>query len=375
LSYLRLAIVIKAVTGPGGSMNIGSHGFWLFAGIPLLSAGLILLLAWPARRLGLVDHPSTRKHHPHPVPLVGGLAIWAAFTVGMLLKPDKLPDYGFLLGGMTLMTLVGFLDDIRPISHWVRLLFQILAVLVMGLADQVVLSNLGNLFGSGDILLAHGAWLFTLFAVVGLINALNMTDGLDGLAGGQALLTTGWLLLLCFHAPICIAARFESLLVLALAIAGFLVFNLRHPWRARASVFMGDAGSTLLGYVLAWFLIRMSQGEARALDPITAVWILALPLMDTVVVMIRRLMAGHSPFAADRQHLHFLLLGYGLSDARAVASLLLIAFGLGGVGVLAQWFGVPEDVRFYAFVVIFLLYFAMTTRMVQVLRNRLVIGT
>ncbi len=349
---------------------------WLLAGIPLLSAGLILLLAWPARRWGLVDHPSTRKHHPSPVPLVGGLAIWGAFTLGMLLKPDKLPDYEFLLAGMTLMTLVGLLDDIRPLSPWFRLLFQGLAVLGMGLADHVVLNNLGNLFGSGDILLTHGAWLFTLFAVVGLINALNMTDGLDGLAGGQALVATGWLLLLCLHAPILIEARLESLLVLALAIAGFLVFNLRHPWRARASVFLGDAGSTLLGYVLAWFLIRMSQGEAPELDPITAVWILALPLMDTVAVMIRRMLAGHNPFAADRQHLHFLLLGHGgLSDGKVVAVLLLIAFGLGGIGVLAQWFGVPEYLRFYAFVVVFLLYFAMTTRMVQMLRNRLVIGT
>ena len=346
-------------------MNIGSHLYWLLAGILLLSAGLILLLAGPASRLGLVDLPSTRKHHRQPVPLVGGIAIWAAFTTGMLLKPESLPDYGFLLGGMTLMTLVGLLDDIHPLSPWFRLLFQVLAVLVMGLADHAVLTNLGNLFGSGDILLTHGAWLFTLFAVVGLINALNMMDGLDGLAGGQALIATGWLLLLCLHAPIRIDARLESLLVLALAIAGFLLFNLRHPWRARASVFMGDAGSTLLGYVLAWFLIRMSQGEARALDPITAVWILALPLMDTVGVMIRRLMAGHSPFAADRQHLHFLLLGYGLSDARGVAILLLIAFGLGGLGVLAQWFGVPEYLRFYAFVVVFLLYFAMTTKMLR----------
>lgn len=356
-------------------MNVGSHIYWLLAGIPLLSAGLILLLAGPAGRLGLLDLPSTRKHHRQPVPLVGGIAIWAAFTTGMLLKPESLPDYGFLLGGMTLMTLVGLLDDIHPLSPWIRLLFQVLAVLVMGLADHTVLTNLGNLLGSGNILLTDAAWLFTLFAVVGLVNAFNMIDGLDGLAGGQALIATGWLLLLGLHAPIRIEARLESLLILALAIAGFLLFNLRHPWRARASVFMGDAGSNLLGFVLAWFLIRMSQGEARELDPITAVWILALPLMDTVAVMIRRLMAGHSPFAADRQHLHFLLLGYGWSEVRGVAILLLTAFGLGGLGVLAQWFGVPEYLRFYAFVVVFLGYFAMTTRMVQVLRKRPVFDT
>ncbi len=356
-------------------MNIGAHLSWLLAGVLLLSAGLIRLLAGPAGRWGLLDLPSTRKHHRQPVPLVGGIAIWAAFTTGLLLKPESLPDYGFLLGGMTLMTLLGLLDDIHPLSPWFRLLFQVLAVLVMGLADHTVLTNLGNLLGSGDILLTHAAWLFTIFAVVGLVNAFNMIEGMDGLAGGQALIATGWLLLLGLHAPIRIEARLESLLILAMAVAGFLPFNLRHPWRARASVFMGDAGSNLLGYVLAWFLIRMSQGEPREMDPITAVWILALPLMDTVAVMVRRLMAGHSPFAADRQHLHFLLLGYGWSEVRGVAILLLIAFCLGGLGVLAQWLGVPEYLRFYAFMIVFMLYFFITTKMFRVLKNRPVVDT
>lgn len=301
--------------------------------------------------------------------------MWAAFTIGILLKPDKLPDNEYLLDGMALMTLFGLLDDIRPISPWLRLLFQVLAVLVMGLADDMVLKNLGNLFGSGDIVLTHAAWLFTLFSVVGLINAINMIDGLDGLAGGQALIATGWLVLLCLHAPIIIDARLESLLVLAAAIAGFLLFNLRHPWRARASVFMGDAGRTLLGYVLAWFLIRMSQDEEMGLDPITAVWILALPLMDTLAVMFRRMIAGHSPFTADRQHLHFLMLSNGLSEGRVVAILLLIAFGLGGFGVLTQWFGMPVYLRFYAFVGVFLLYFTITTRMFKDFRNRPVVDT
>jgi len=308
------------------------------------------------------------------VPLVGGLAIWAAFTLGILLKPDQLPDNRYLLGGMTLMTLVGLLDDFRPVNHWVRFLLQVLAILVMGLADDTVLNNLGDLLGTGDILFTRMAWAFTLFAVVGLINAFNMIDGLDGLAGGQALIATGWLVLLSLHAPILIAARVESLLVFAASITGFLLFNIRHPWRAHASVFMGDAGSTLLGYVLAWFMIRMTQDEGLELNPITAVWIMAFPLMDTLAVMVRRMLAGCSPFAADRQHLHFLLLAFGLSDGRVVAILLILAFGLGGFGVLTQWYGVPEYVRFYSFVSLFLLYVAITMRMARVIRARLVVG-
>lgn len=91
------------------------------------------------------------------MPLVGGLAIWAAFTLGILLKPDQLPDNRYLLGGMTLMTLVGLLDDFRPVNHWVRFLLQVLAILVMGLADNTVLNNLGDLLGTGDILFTRMA--------------------------------------------------------------------------------------------------------------------------------------------------------------------------------------------------------------------------
>jgi UDP-GlcNAc:undecaprenyl-phosphate/decaprenyl-phosphate GlcNAc-1-phosphate transferase len=261
--------------------------------------------------------------------------------------------------------LVGFYDDRRHVRPALRFLFQGIAVAVMGLADHGQLIHLGDLLGLGQIDTGLAATWFTIFAVIGVINAFNMIDGLDGLAGGLALVVTGWLIMLCLMAPTPFPGKVGTLLVLAMAVGGFLLFNLRTPWRERASVFMGDAGSTMLGFVLSWFLVRMSQAEPAMLDPVTAVWIIGLPLMDTVTVMVRRISLNRSPFAADRQHLHHLLLGYGLPDGRVVAMMLAAALCLGGLGVLAQWLAVPEAIRFYGFVVLFLAYYVITTRIEQ----------
>jgi UDP-GlcNAc:undecaprenyl-phosphate GlcNAc-1-phosphate transferase len=335
----------------------------VFPGSLLLTVGLIAMLTPLARALGWVDHPSTRKHHPRPVPLVGGVAMGIAFCVGILLLPDKPHDWRVLLICTVMLTLLGLYDDLRSSRASTRFLFQTAAVLLMALGSDVVLGNLDDLFGLGQFSLGDWAVLFTLFAVVGVINAFNMIDGLDGLAGGSGLIAAGWLLVLCLSTHACGPGDIGALLILAMVIAGFLVFNLRHPWRARAGIFMGDAGSTMLGFVLSWFLIHLSQGEQAVMTPITAVWILALPLLDTLTVMVRRLRSGSNPFAADRQHLHHLLLGRGLTDGQVTGVLLALTFLTGGLGVLGDQLDLPCYLGFYAFVALILLYYRITTTM------------
>jgi UDP-GlcNAc:undecaprenyl-phosphate GlcNAc-1-phosphate transferase len=342
-------------------MNFYFSQHWVLLGALLFSAGLIAILIKPARTLGWVDLPSTRKHHRQPVPLVGGVAMCAAFCLSVPLLPAQPRNYPILLTGMVLLTLVGFYDDLRSTRPATRFLFQAGAILLMALVSDGALDHLGDLFGAGAIRLEGFAVLFTLFGVIGVINALNMMDGLDGLAGGMALVASGWLIALCLNARVPDPGDIGALLALVMAIAGFLAYNLRHPWRACATVFMGDSGSTMLGFVLSWFMIHLSQGDQAAMAPMTAVWILALPLMDTVAVMIRRIRAGQSPFAADRQHLHHLLLGGGLSDGRVTAIMLAVAFATGAAGSIAWWLRVPEYVQFYTFLVMFLLYYRTTT--------------
>jgi UDP-GlcNAc:undecaprenyl-phosphate GlcNAc-1-phosphate transferase len=336
-----------------------------------LCVGLIVLLIRPARAWGWVDKPTTRKHHRTPVPLVGGVAMGVAYGLSVLALPEKPYSHWELLSAMALLTSIGLYDDLRATRPAVRFVFQIGAGLVMALGGGIVLISIGDLLGLGDITLLGGiALLFTLFCVVGVINAFNMSDGLDGLAGGMALIAAGWLIVLLQMAPASQRGDSDALLALVMVIAGFLCFNLRHPWRARASVFMGDAGSTLLGFVLAWFLVHLSQGPEAVMAPMTAVWILALPLMDTIAVMIHRIRAGCSPFAADRQHLHHLLLGYGLSDGQATALLLVMALLSGAVGVAAHGLGAAEHLQFYAFLALFGLYYGVTARLCE--RHRLV---
>lgn len=328
----------------------------------LLSVGLTTLLIKPARALGWVDHPSIRKHHRQPVPLVGGAAMCIAYCLSMLSLPEKPDNYQILLASMVMLTLVGIYDDLRPTRPTIRFLFQIGAALLMVTEGGVSLASLGNLFGYNEISLDILAIPCTVFCVVGVINAFNMIDGLDGLAGGLGLIAAGWLVALSLTDPDAYPGAVSGLLLLIMVIAGFLVYNLRHPWRARASVFMGDAGSTMLGFAFCWFTVHLSQDPRAVMTPITAVWILAVPLMDTVTLMTSRMRAGQSPFSPDRRHLHHLLLSYGFSDGQVTAILLGIAFMSGAVGAGAYWLGIPEHQQFYAFMVLFLLYYGITTR-------------
>ena len=346
-------------------LGMASEKYGLLLYTLLLSIGLIMVSIKWADRLGWVDQPDERKHHTQPVPLSGGIAMCMAFCLSLPLVLDTPNTYLPLLAGVVLLSLVGVYDDLCQIQPSTRFLFQIGAVLIMTLGGDVELRSLGNLLGWGNITLGAMAIPFTLFGVVGVINAFNMMDGLDGLAGGLALIAMGWLLTLNLTAPVPDSLASDALLVLAMVVAGFLCFNLRHPWRVRASVFMGDSGSTMLGFALGWFLVSLSQdrGSHQAvMTPMTAVWILAAPLLDTITVMIRRLGAGQNPFKADRQHLHHLLLHRGYSDGQVTALLLVGALISGAVGMAAYRLHVPEFAQLYSFMALFLVYRQVTTK-------------
>jgi UDP-GlcNAc:undecaprenyl-phosphate GlcNAc-1-phosphate transferase len=140
------------------------------------------------------------------------------------------------------------------------------------------------------------------------------------------------------------------------ALVGFLLFNARTPWRARALVFMGDTGSLMLGLLLGWVAVRLAMSEPRGLAPITAVWILGLPIADTVTIMLRRALRGHSPFHADREHLHHILLASGLSSSRVVTTMVGCAALLAAIGIAAPYAGVPEYALFSAYMAVLVAY-------------------
>ncbi len=324
----------------------------------LMTALFILISNKPARMVGLVDHPGGRKQHEAPVPLCGGPAMITAFLLMVLIfqAPPATRHVG-LLAGVLSLALLGLLDDYRDLRAGKRLLAQALVsftcVEYFGLLP---LENLGDLIGLGDVYLGIAALPFSLFCLVGFINAFNFIDGVDGLAGGVAVVALGSFAVLALGVGR--IGAFELLTLLIGCTAGFLFFNLRTRWRARASVFLGDCGSTALGFVLCWFAIDLTQGSVPAMAPIIAVWILALPVLDTVNVVLSRGLRGQGPFVGSRDHLHHALMMAGYSPRQTVRILIVIAAALAGVGLLGHRYAVAEPIMYLGFVGLVFVYYA-----------------
>ena len=320
-------------------------GFLLALGI---TAASIPMLARAARGWGLLAHPGQRRNHDGAVPTIGGLAMGAAFLAAYALT-GLAANLSPLLAAAVVVTLIGgVLDDRHELRSLPKFGFQIAAAALLALGGDALLTHLGNLMGPELFTLGRWAIPLTVFALVGVMNAINMADGLDGLAGGLALAAC-----LNFGAAASLAghgAEFAAICITTGAAAGFLYFNARSPWRRQAAVFMGDTGSLLLGLLLGWFAVRLAMAERSALAPITAVWILALPVGDTVTLLIRRALRRRNPFHADRQHLHHILLALGLSNGQAVAALVVVSFVAGALAIAAESAGVPQYAMFYAYI-------------------------
>lgn len=331
----------------------------------LATALSVFLAKKPAELIGLIDRPGGRKQHEAPVPLCGGPAMVGAFLVLVFLF-QALPSLRHmgLLAGVSLLVLVGFWDDLRDVRAAKRFVAQILIVLVcMEWFDSARIANLGNLFGLGNVHTGYAQIPFTLFCAVCLINAFNLVDGIDGLAGGLAAIAMSY-----FAAIALVAGKIGSYGLLILLVGGtigFLLFNLRTPWRKRASAFLGDSGSTALGFVLCWFAIELTQGKTPAIAPITAVWILALPIMDTVNVVLKRISRGHGLFRASRDHLHHALLTAGYTPGQTVSVLLGVAAVMGGLGVAGEYLQVKESMMCLSFIGLFIVYYVATQRFWQ----------
>jgi UDP-GlcNAc:undecaprenyl-phosphate GlcNAc-1-phosphate transferase len=325
---------------------------WLRAAFALVLCAVVLPLALPlARRLGLVDHPGGRKDHQGSIPVIGGLVIFLALALSYFGFETRMSVQSMTFVSCAgLMVLVGQLDDIYDL-HWSwRIAAQTLAALAMIFIAGLQADNLQDVFGFAG---ANVGWLavpFTVFIVVGVINALNMADGVDGLAGTLSLVSLG--LFTCFALYSGDVLQAERLLALCAALVGFLLWNHRLPWQPRARVFLGNGGSMLLGFIIAWTSVRLTQNSAHPVSPVLGPWTLALPLIDCVTLMFRRWRQGRSPFAADRHHMHHMLLEAGLRPTVVVlvlggASLLL---GLGAA--LATKAGVPRPLLVLVFLVL-----------------------
>ncbi|MCM2327039.1 MAG: undecaprenyl/decaprenyl-phosphate alpha-N-acetylglucosaminyl 1-phosphate transferase [Lysobacter sp.] len=323
------------------------------AGMAVVATIATMVLALFAPALGLVDHPGGRKDHKGSVPVVGGIALVVTLLCAVFCL-DRSPVPPSFLGAVAILVIVSVWDDWKELHHVPRFLAQIVAVLVMVYGAGVELRSVGDLLGWRTIGLSVLSVPLTVFAVVGVINAVNMIDGMDGLAGSTSLVALAWFGVAASLSGLPEQAGLAWLLCGGLA--GFLLLNLRLPWQPRARVFLGDAGSTLLGFALAWLAIDLSQGHGRTMPPIAALWVVLLPLADTVSLMTRRRSRGKSPFKPDREHIHHFLLAHGFSVSGALGVLVAASFVFGAVGVVGWRLGVPEPALFWVFFFSFFAY-------------------
>lgn len=284
-----------------------------------VTAALIPLLARWAPAIGLTDAPGPRKVHSAPVPRVGGLAMAAGLFVATLLTVELSPPVQGLLLGLLVLVLFGLWDDRVNLGYGAKFAGQVIAV---GICMTVGGIHIGSLaFGVVGAVPPAISTLLTFVFLIGITNAINLADGLDGLAGGMALLC------LCAIALFSVASGNTAVTAIALieagAVLGFLRFN-THP----ARVFMGDCGSQMLGLSVGALALLATQGETCALSAALPLLLLGLPIMDTLTVMLTRIRAGRSPFAADRNHLHHRLLALGLAHREAVLLIYMLQVAL-----------------------------------------------
>jgi UDP-GlcNAc:undecaprenyl-phosphate/decaprenyl-phosphate GlcNAc-1-phosphate transferase len=277
----------------------------------LITIALTPAFSAVALRYRWVDLPNERKVHVIPTPRVGGVAMALAAFIPLCYWLPAEPFVLAYLAGGGLLVLLGGVDDFRDLSPKVKFAGQTSAALIAVFLGGVQIETLGGLAPDGFLLPGWFGIPLTVVVIVGVTNAINLSDGLDGLAGGLSLLIfagIGYLAYLDAN----LAIGLISIALLG-ALFGFLRFN-THP----ASVFMGDAGSQFLGFSAITLCLALTQGHPTPLSPVLPLILLGFPVLDTLTVMVVRIGAGRSPFSADQNHFHHNLMALGFLHPESV---------------------------------------------------------
>jgi UDP-GlcNAc:undecaprenyl-phosphate GlcNAc-1-phosphate transferase len=316
--------------------------------MPFLVA-MIVTIAWLplfgkfATKWGIIDAPGHRKVHTTPIPRIGGVAMAVGVLIAaIIVVPLDARDRYFMIGAGA-VALCGMLDDRYDLDYRIKALGQVVAAAIVVIGGDIQIRALTL---DDRILLPH--WIsvpLSMLFVVGITNAINLADGLDGLAGGTTFLSLCALAILAYGAgePSCAALA----LAFAGAVLGFLRFN-TFP----ASIFMGDAGSQLLGFAVGVLSLRATEGGDGDIGIGTPILLLALPILDTLSVMIQRISEGRSPFSADKNHIHHKLLAFGFDHHEAVMVIYAIQAGL---FLLAYWLRFESDLTILGAIAVFFL--------------------
>lgn len=312
-----------------------------------------------ASRVGLLDQPGRRKVHAMPKPLVGGIGMMIGISLGCLLFIPLAHLRGFY-AGIFLLVIIGFLDDFRELSHRWKFVGQVLAALSMIYFSNTVLLSLGNLLSFGPITFNRASVFLTVFSAVGVINAMNMIDGVDGLAGGVSLVAFS------AFAVLALISGQTELLMLNVAFMGALTAFLRYNWHP-SRLFMGDAGSLALGFALTFMSVAITQRKGSTVPPVAALLIMAVPVVDTLTVMLKRSIQDKNPFHADRSHLHHICLRFGVGKKATSMTITGVTALFSLCAIAGTVWRIPEYYLFSFFMTYFVCYFISSFYLKQAL--------
>lgn len=315
-----------------------------------------------ASRIDLVDQPGRRKVHNVPKPLIGGLGMIIVVSLSAVFF-IPLPYLKGFFAGMIILGIIGFLDDFKDLGHRLKFGPQILASIAMMYFSNTFLFSFGDIFSTGQVLLGVFTIPLTIFCTVGVINAINMIDGLDGLAGGVSLIAFFSFAMLSY------INNQPELMLLSIVFIGSVIGFLRYNWQP-SRLFMGDAGSLFLGFSMAFLSLAITQKSNSIVPPMAPLLILAVPIVDTVIIMTKRAMTGKSPFHADKTHLHHLLLRLGLGKRQSVITILLLSLLSSSVAILGALLHIPDYYLFLIFSIYFIFCFITSFFIKDMLRHK-----
>jgi len=308
-----------------------------------------------AMRINLTDHPDDRKLHSGSIPLIGGIAMFFGVQLTILLLPNDLNEFKYFMLSSFILVVIGVLDDSKDVAVLTRIFFQFLVAVIVVSLGGVFLTSLGSLLGGSEILLNGWAYFVSIIAIMVGINAVNMADGLHGLAGGNSLVSFISITFLSIN-----SSSQDSLVISLLFCAVlpvFLIHNLCIGISTSKRIFMGDAGSMFIGLSLVWVLFDFSQGESRSFSPVIALWLFAVPLIEIVSTILRRMNSGVSPFKPDSFHTHHLLLKLGFSEKKTLVIILIFSIFMALIGVIGERYLIAEYIMFLGFLLVFIIHF------------------
>lgn len=304
--------------------------------------------------MNLIDRPGGHKTHHGEVPVIGGLGMFAGLLVALVggYKLDHVGSSVLMISGF--MVFLGALDDRFNLAPRVRLLCHLSAAVALVYSTGAVVADLGNMVGTGTLPLGWFALPFTVVSLVALVNAFNMLDGLDGLAGSVGLvgfIGLGFLATGQGHAvPLLICGSMVG------AIAAFLLYNMPLHFNHALRTFMGDAGSTLLGFLFASVALLVIQPAGQAVSPVLILWLIPIPIFELFASTIRRIIKGMSPAQADNGHFHHVLTRAGFSVRLICAIYIAFSAASAYAGWLAFQAGVSEALLCGGFCALFALW-------------------